>query len=258
MESPGRLRSSRDKKIKRKEVLAKQRAIDEIIKTAYADKDHLSSFLPFCNYERDGLSVYLESGFGETLSSSMKQYIQNLLKGNMEVAYGPDWQTEEKVKCKEMVAPEARYIIVREAPHAKVDEVSSAEGEMTSTRWMGDGDTVVGFVHYRFIVEEDIPVLYVYELQLEYHVRRRGLGKRLMQLIELIARKNRMGAVMLTVQKANVSAMNFYRIKLRYVISSISPSRVDPLRGLDKNYEILCKTSDGEAKAKLEDANNET
>ncbi|KAK1287939.1 hypothetical protein QJS10_CPB19g01704 [Acorus calamus] len=234
-------------------VLEKKRAIDEVIKTAYAEKDHLSSFPPFRRYDRNGLSVYLESGLGEKLSSSMKRYIQNLLKVNMEGPYGPEWPTEEKVKRKEMVSPDARYIIVREAPDAKVDDISKAEREMCSTCWMGDGEPVVGFVHYRFIVEEDIPVVYIYELQLESCVQGRGLGKFLMQLIELIARKNRVGAVMLTVQKANVSAMNFYRSKLRYVISTISPSRVDPLIGAEKNYEILCKTFDREAKAKLED-----
>ena len=62
------------------------------------------------------------------------------------------------------------------------------------------------------------------------------------QLIELIARKNHMKAVMLTVQKRNISAMNFYTRKLRYTISSISPSRVDPLIGAEKSYENFTRT----------------
>ena len=62
-----------------------------------------------------------------------------------------------------------------------------------------------------------------------------------------------MKAVMLTVQKRNISAMNFYTRKLRYTISSISPSRVDPLIGAKKSYEILCETFDSEAKTKLEE-----
>jgi GNAT superfamily N-acetyltransferase len=48
---------------------------------------------------------------------------------------------------------------------------------------------LVGFVHYRFVLEEDVPVLYVYELQLESRVQGKGLGKFLMELIELIAQK---------------------------------------------------------------------
>ena len=53
----------------------------------------------------------------------------------------------------------------------------------------GLGSPVVAFVHYRFVVEEDFPVLYVYELQLEKCVQGKGLGKFLMQLLELIACK---------------------------------------------------------------------
>ncbi|KAJ6888193.1 GCN5-related N-acetyltransferase family protein [Populus alba x Populus x berolinensis] len=228
--------SSREKKAKRREILEKKKAIDELIKAASSEKDHLVYFQPFCHYNRN------ESGSGDKLSSSVKRYIQNLLKVNMEVAFGPEWSTEEKVKCRDMVASEARYIFVHEAPNASVDEISMKL----------DKSPLVGFVHYRFTLEEDIPVLYVYEIQLESHVQGKGLGKFLMQLIELIARKSCMGAVVLTVQKANAVAMNFYRSKLRYTISSISPSRVDPLMGLEKSYEILCKAFDHEAKAILE------
>ncbi|KAL0917587.1 hypothetical protein M5K25_012660 [Dendrobium thyrsiflorum] len=246
-----RLERSKDKKLKRKEVLEKKKVIEEIIKSASTVKDHLDSFLAFSHYDRNGLSVYLESGFGDQLSSSIKKYIQNLLKVNMEGPYGSDWPLEEKVKRREMVAAEARYIFVRESSNVVHDDnYLKEDGRMNC--WTGDGDPLVGFMHYRFIVEEEIPVLYVYELQLESYAREKGLGKFLMQLIELIARKNQMGAVILTVQKANVLAMNFYTSRLRYVISAISPSKVDPLIGSEKSYEILCKTFNNEAEDKLE------
>lgn len=108
----------------------------------------------------------------------------------MEGPYGPEWPIEEKVKRREMVAPEARYIFVRESPYSspKLNPVKTND-EGNSTQWMGGRDRVVGFVHYRFIVEEDIPVTYVYELQLEKCAQGKGLGKFLMQLTELIARK---------------------------------------------------------------------
>ncbi|URE25085.1 Acetyltransferase (GNAT) family [Musa troglodytarum] len=253
-----RFSTSKEKRIRRKEVLEKKKAIDEIIKKASSVKDHLLSFPPFCQYERNGLSVYLESGIGDQLASPIKKYIQDLLKVNMEGPYGSEWQLEEKVKRREMVSPEARYIFVRQSTNAASDENPLAKNEERHyTGQTGDQNHLVGFVHYRFIVEEDIPVVYVYELQLEACAQRKGLGKFLMQLIELIAHKNRLGAVMLTVQKANVLAMNFYTTKLRYTISTISPSRVDPLIGAEKSYEILCKTFDSEAKAKLEVINHQ-
>lgn len=94
----------------------------------------------------------------------------------MEGPFGSEWPTEEKVKRREMVALEARYIFVREG-----DPPNASAGE--------DNAPIVGFVHYRFTLEEEVPVLYVYELQLESQLQRKGLGKFLMQLIELIARK---------------------------------------------------------------------
>ncbi|KAF6169106.1 hypothetical protein GIB67_038603 [Kingdonia uniflora] len=94
--------------------------------------------------------------------------------------YGLEWLTEEKVKCKEMVALEAQYIFVREALNTSVSEC---------TNWIGDWDPAIGFVHYRFIAEEEVPVAYIYELQLEPHIQHKGLWTVLMQLVELIARK---------------------------------------------------------------------
>ena len=108
----------------------------------------------------------------------------------MEGPYGSEWPIEEKVKRREMVAPEARYMFVRESPNSSADENPVKTNDKGHcTKWMGDGDRVVGFVHYRFIVEEDVPVIYVYELQLETCAQGKGLGKFLMQLVELIARK---------------------------------------------------------------------
>lgn len=108
----------------------------------------------------------------------------------MEGPYGSEWPTEEKVKRKEMVMPEARYIFVHEAPNASSDEIlTMSERKETLTVCLENRGSMVGFVQYRFTLEEEIPVLYVYELQLEPHVQAKGLGKFLMQLIELIARK---------------------------------------------------------------------
>ncbi|XP_028788456.1 N-alpha-acetyltransferase 40 isoform X2 [Neltuma alba] len=241
------------KMVSRREILAKKKAIQELIKAAYFVKDHIAFFPSFCHYDKNGLSVYLESGRGDKLSITVKNYVQNLLKQNMEGHYGSEWLVEEKVKRRETVAPEARYIFVHEVTNTNFNErTAMLIGEKTSASLENSGP-LVGFVQYRFIVEEDIPVLYVYELQLEPRIQGKGLGKFLMQLIELIAQKNCMGAVMLTVQKKNLFAMNFYINKMRYNISTMSPSKVNPMIGKESSYEILCKTFNEEAKTKLED-----
>ncbi|XP_073220833.1 uncharacterized protein [Cicer arietinum] len=233
-----------EKRLKRSEVLAKKKAFEQLIKAAHAEKDHLASFPSYRHFQ---INVCLKSGYGNKLSSTVKQYIQTLLKLNMEGPYGSEWQEEEKVKRREMVDHEARYIFVHEVANSNADDMTT---EDTSTSCLENGGPLVGFVHYRFVLEEEVPVLYVYELQLDSRVQGKGLGKFLIELIELIAQKNCMGAVMLTVQKANLLAMNFYISKLRYIISSTSPSKVNPM--IEKSYEILCKTFNDEAKTVFE------
>ncbi|MCD7453451.1 40S ribosomal protein S3-1 [Datura stramonium] len=241
--------SNRNKRMTRKEILEKKKKVKEIIEAAVSPKDPLTSFPTFRHYNTNDLSLYLDSGCGDSLSSPVKQYIQNLLKVNMEASYGTEWPVEEKVKRREMVSSEARYIYVYEISNVDTDKMFklSHKGRSNADR-MDDKGQLVAFVHYRFTIEEEIPVLYVYELQLEKRVQGKGLGKFLMVLIELIAQKSKMSAVVLTVQKANMIAMNFYRNKLRYLISTISPSQM----GLKTNYELLCKSFDYGAKAVLE------
>ncbi|KAB2058390.1 hypothetical protein ES319_A11G232300v1 [Gossypium barbadense] len=239
-------RASEKKKLKRKEILEKKKAADQLLKVASAQIDHLTSFPSFCYFNKNGLCLRLESGRGDKLSNCTKQQIQKLLKANMMGPYGSEWAVEEKVKRREMVAPEARYIFVYWNANEMMDNAFTP---------------LLGFLHFRFTLEEEIPVLYLYELQLDSSVQGKGLGgfytSFLSNVLEFIVCTifmdyNRMGAVVLTVQKSNSLAMKFYISKLRYVVSSISPSRVDPLVGVEKNYEILCKTFDHEAKAILE------
>jgi GNAT superfamily N-acetyltransferase len=98
---------------------------------------------------------------------------------NMEVLFGPhEWPAEENMKRWEMVSPEARYIFARR---------SSVPSEANSSASFSD--PVVAFVHFRFGLEHEVPVLYIYETQLEKSVQGKGLGKFLMQLLELVARK---------------------------------------------------------------------
>ncbi|KAG7597467.1 Acyl-CoA N-acyltransferase [Arabidopsis suecica] len=230
---------------KRRKILEKKKTIHDLIKRASSIDDPLSPFDSFRRYRRNDLSLYLESGRGDRLSSSVKQYIRNLLKTNMEGFYGSDWPIQAKVKRKEMSSADAHYIFVRELRFGKAYETS------TRRACMEECNQIAGFVHYRFTLEEEIPVLYVYEIQLESWVQGKGLGEFLMQLIELIASKNRMSAIVLTVLTFNAFAMTFYMSKLGYRISSISPSKAN-LPTFSAKYEILCKTFDSEAKFVLE------
>ncbi|KAK4781427.1 hypothetical protein SAY86_015529 [Trapa natans] len=208
--------NNRNKRLKRREILEKKKAVERLIGSAYSVADHLASVPRLRHYRENGLSVYLDSGRGNRLSASVRHYIQNLLKINMEEPYGPEWPEEEKIKRREMVAAEALYVFVHEINIVDENKMSLTldDGAACEISEREKGP-MIGFVHYRFLVEEELPVLYVYELQLEPRIQGKGLGKFLMQLMEFIACKNRMSAILLTVQKSNLPAMSFYTSRLR-------------------------------------------
>ena len=61
--------------------------------------------------------------------------------------------------------------------------------------------------------------------QLVEAVRGKGLGKLIMQGLELAAAKTSMKFIMVTVFNANAGAMKFYLEKLKYSVDETSPSR---------------------------------
>jgi ribosomal protein S18 acetylase RimI-like enzyme len=93
----------------------------------------------------------------------------------------------------------------------------------------------LAFVHLRFEEERGAPVAYVYEIQVEGAAQGRGVGRFLMQAVELVARQRGLAAVMLTVFRANAAAGAMYRA-LGYVSDASSPAERE-----GAGYEILSK-----------------
>ncbi|CAN6867653.1 unnamed protein product [Brassica oleracea] len=61
-------------------ILEKKKKVHDFIKRASSRLDPLSPFESFRRYTKNDLSVYLEPGRGDRLSSSLKQHIRKLLK----------------------------------------------------------------------------------------------------------------------------------------------------------------------------------
>lgn len=181
-------------------------------------RNHLASFAPFAVFNRNGLKVNITFSVPEDISEADLATEVRLTRNNMETMYvDGGWGWTDHEKHEELTHTGARHLIARD----------------------GSSNEIVGFAHYRFLVEAGVAVIYVWEIQLAPSAQRKGLGKHLMQLCELFGRKWGMSKIMLTVFKANKSAMTFYREKLGYAIDDISPSVCEPDE--DCTYEILSK-----------------
>ena len=153
-------------------------------------KNTLEDFAAFKKYNRNGLDIFIEFTSGATMDEDTKTRTYEVLKENMKQMYDKSgWGWNNRKKMKEHTDPDARFLIAR-----------NVEGE------------VIGFTHFRFLIEHNKEVLYIFELQVAINGRRCGLGRHMMQICELMARKNSMKFVMLTVFKNNLNAMSFLHL----------------------------------------------
>ena len=167
----------------------------------------------------DGLRI--EPGVSwRRLEPSERESVLDLTERNMRDLYGEKWEaTTKKEKRRDMASRDARYILVRDPRN---------------------DETIVGFANYRFVLEDEWVVLYVYELQVDATQRRKGLGRALLRLSESLAKWTGVEGVMLTTLKRNVGACKFYEAQ-EYFPSAIDPSLMFPDQADRFHYRILAK-----------------
>uniref|UniRef100_A0A7S1SLR7 N-alpha-acetyltransferase 40 n=1 Tax=Tetraselmis chuii TaxID=63592 RepID=A0A7S1SLR7_9CHLO len=223
---------AKEKKARRRQESEAAQSRVEAVKAAYA-VDPVAEMAMFDGrFDKDGLKAKLRWASAETLSEELKETLKKMLETNMAEVYAEDWVKAKTVKEKEMVEDDARYLFVY--------DVSSS-----------DKEALAGFIQYRFVIEEEVEVLYIYELQILKDFQRKGLGKFIVMIIEGLARKAGVKGVMLTCQKRNKAAYVFYK-SIKYNEDAISPCNVDPYAGEeDYPYEILSKIFDPEAQRLL-------
>eukprot|EP00884_Botryococcus_braunii_P001543 jgi/Botrbrau1/1138/Bobra.0162s0029.2 len=222
-----------DRKEKRK---ARALEVQQKLKVAKQASDVLKDFPAFQKYDRLGITVCLEYFHADSLLPELKSEIFLLCKKNMEKQYATAWGWDDTAKTKELQSSDARFLVVFSLT--------------------GSTQEMIAFVHMRFENEEGTPVLYIYELQLRHDFQRKGLGKFLMQLAELIGWKWGMEALMLTVLEASQGAMQFYS-HLGFTVDSSSPTEEDWKDGKPPGYLILSKPVKGRNHARpvLKDVN---
>ena len=121
-----------------------------------------------------------------------------------------------------MKLPDLRYLLLT-AVEGKIDEVEA-------------------FVSFMPTYEDGEEVLYIYELHVLECLRQKGLGGRLMDIVEGAGRKMGLRKVMLTVFTSNQAARKFYLTR-EYHVDAFSPGprkfRDGSLKEAD--YVILSK-----------------
>jgi GNAT superfamily N-acetyltransferase len=159
-------------------------------------KDIAKSFM---KYDRNGLDLSIE--FATQLSKDDAQWAFDLVRDNVKENYessGYGWDDEDKMR--ELTEKGTRFLVVREWPSEK----GATKGEP------------VGFVHFRFTVQGEVvdkmagePCLFIFDIHIEDHSQRKGLGKHLLMILELIARREKMKAISLPVQLTDTETKNW-------------------------------------------------
>jgi len=206
---------------KKKERLEMEKLMNDrvkLVKAANDVEDPLENLPSFKKYEKGGMNVMISAEKVTDLDQTTKDWLLDLITRNMKALYEEsDWGWKTENKKEEMFDNRAWYLLARDMDN---------EGKL------------LGFSHYRFDMDYDDEVPYVYEIQLENCVRRKGLGKFMMQVLEIMAFKADMRKIMVTIFKHNPGAQKFFKEALRYETDETCPID-DVYEQFD--YQILSK-----------------
>lgn len=126
---------------------------------------------------------------------------------------------------------------------------------------ISSGGRPVGFVQFGFTLQGDVldqmeglPVLKVFNLALLEQAQRKGVGQRLMQLMEMVARKQNMAYVQCMVTKKQKAAVKFFNKKLKGYeaddVSSYCQVEEEDLEELE-TFHVFSKNLDPSAIKKI-------
>lgn len=148
-------------------------------------------------YDNEGVSIPLNLSL-ETSPSISPTDIEgcfNLITSTSSTDYKASsigWSPAKKRK--EMRLPDLRYILLKRKTLGSDEK----------------GGTVVGFLSCMLTYEDGYEVVYCYEVHLAEGLQGKGIGKRLMEMMEEMGKRAGVAKAMLTSFKANGNAMTFY------------------------------------------------
>lgn len=189
---------------KKKDRLELEKKMNErvaIVKAANDQPDPLATLPSFKTFTKNGMNIRLSTTRLPDLDEKLKVWLMDLIERNMKALYEKStWGWQEKNKKEEMYDDAAWYLIAENA----------------------DDNTPIAYAHFRYDMDYDDEVLYVYEIQMEEQCRRKGLGRFMMQILEMLAFKADMRKIMLTVFKHNEPASKFFKNAMKFEIDETS------------------------------------
>merc|ERR1712183_454894 len=195
---------AKEKKAERKAMEKKMNAGVANVKIANDVEDPLAQLpKPFSVYNKNGLDLTLETVRAPDLDEKTLVWAYDMVSTNMKPLYDaaykgdPDMDAEfggkEKEKKSELREDLAWYLL------AKTKEA-----------------TPVAFSHFRFDMDYDDEVLYCYEMQVEKGFRRKGLGRFMMKVLEMLMIKADMLKMMCTIFKKDKPEAEFFKKALKF------------------------------------------
>ncbi|XP_014257117.1 N-alpha-acetyltransferase 40 [Cimex lectularius] len=193
---------SKLKQAKIKEERKKLNLASALVRKANEIIDPLEDFPSFISFKNEDVDVVLDCRRVKDLTEDEFEKVVDLMRLNMKDYYEKcDWGWDEEKKREEMLESPARYLLARD--------------RFDTTR-------ILAFSHFRFDLDYKQSVLYLYELQLDPAVHRKKLGQFMLKALELMAFKNSMQKVILTVLKHNHTALAFFS-KHGYTLDETNP-----------------------------------
>lgn len=142
----------------------------------------------------------MEIYHGKELTDEYKKQIIELFENNMKIFYEQSnngYDPDEKQK--ELFSNQSRYLIIL------------------------SNNSLIAFTHFRFDMDCGSRVLYLYELQIGRQYQGQGLGKFIIEQLKILCQKTEMLKIVLTVQKLNVKAIDFYMKKCQFEYDDTNP-----------------------------------
>jgi ribosomal protein S18 acetylase RimI-like enzyme len=171
----------------------------------------------FHSFNSSNVKINLKCTKVKKLDETTREWCFDLFKRNMKSIYEKSKSGyDEKEKREEMFDCALAYYLIA------YEEKSNKP---------------VAYSHFRFDMDYESEVIYCYELHVEPEMRKLGLGKYLMQILEELCECLELEKVVLTCSKYNTNGLRFFKETLEYTRDETDLNDEDP----SVDYEILSK-----------------